>query len=449
MQGVTRSFAQVHELQAQQAHALIGSGSGDDGLHLPQVRDLQIPDASQVGSNIGEQAIPQGGRTAFLDESSQIRLVEKRAGSEGADMLRTHEDPVGNLANRAGRKWVSVGHCRADSQLELTRIRDRTTASKLVPPDCALVVFGSLARGEFAPGPKGSGSDVDWALLVDGAADPKHLSATQAISGVLLEHDDYKAPGPTAVFGGFAFSHELVHWIGGDADTNRNLTRRILLLLESKSVAPDDRVRERVLRCLLDRYLREDRGYHAVHDLKVKVPRFLLNDIVRFWRTMTVDYAAKRRDRGKSGWAIRNVKLRMSRKLIFVAGFLMCISCELRPPPSVVSARNEDDFHSALLDFMLSFTKLTPLEVLAQFASDFGLESFVAESMDQYDAFLGILRDHEKRAELEKMDLDKALQSTLFHEAREIGTKFQTSLTELFFNSKPELTAAAQRYGVF
>jgi hypothetical protein len=90
-----------------------------------------------------------------------------------------------------------------------------------------------------------------------------------------------------------AFSHELVHLIGGEADSNRNTTRRILLLLESRGMVDDDRVRDRVVRNILKRYLQEDLGYHAFHDWKRRVPRFLLNDIVRFWRTMTVDYATK------------------------------------------------------------------------------------------------------------------------------------------------------------
>ena len=33
-----------------------------------------------------------------------------------------------------------------------------------------------------------------------------------------------------------AFSHEIVHHIGGQADTNRNTTQRILLLLEATAL---------------------------------------------------------------------------------------------------------------------------------------------------------------------------------------------------------------------
>lgn len=365
---------------------------------------------------------------------------------------------VAALAAKVGRSWSAIHACAADSETQRKRIMDALHSEKLVQSDCSFIVSGSLARNEFTPGPdakddkKTEGSDVDWTLLVDGQADPQHLPTVQNIANVLAELG-FKRPGPTALFGGLVFSHELVHVIGGDADTNKNLTRRLLLLLESRMLAETSNVRERVMRNIFRRYLDEDRGYHAVHELKIKVPRFLLNDISRFWRTMAVDYAAKRRERAWSGWAIRNVKLRLSRKLIFVAGLAMCLSCQLCPPESVKKdGLSEADFYAALNDFMREFTNRTPLDVLAGFCLRFDEKGDASRLIfDHYDRFLMILRDHDKRGRLEVMDLEQAIDSEVFKEARAVGDGFQAGLDKLFFDNEkhPELTTATQRYGVF
>ena len=42
-----------------------------------------------------------------------------------------------------------------------------------------------------------------------------------------------------------------------------------------------------------------------------------------------VDFASKQRDRAGEGWGLRNAKLRMSRKLIFASGMLVCFSPKL------------------------------------------------------------------------------------------------------------------------
>jgi predicted nucleotidyltransferase len=98
--------------------------------------------------------------------------------------------------------------------------------------DTSLVVFGSLARGEWT-----SGSDLDWTYLIDGQANSDHLIIAQEIQRVLNEHrGKFRPPGQTGTFGNMAFSHDIIHQIGGQHDTNRNTTQRILLLLESGAI---------------------------------------------------------------------------------------------------------------------------------------------------------------------------------------------------------------------
>jgi hypothetical protein len=68
--------------------------------------------------------------------------------------------------------------------------------------------------------------------------------------------------------------------------------------------------------CALHRivaYVVREKRLHKVYAIECRA--FSLNDIVRFWRTMAVDFASKQRDRAGEEWGLRNAKLRMSRKL--------------------------------------------------------------------------------------------------------------------------------------
>ena len=123
-----------------------------------------------------------------------------------------------------------------------------------------------------------------------------------------------------------AFSHDIIHEIGGQDDTNKNMTQRILLLLESCAIGERTDAYERVIRGVINRYLEEDNDL-LTHDSKRYRCSILLNDIVRFWRTMAVDFASKQRDRAGKGWGLRNAKLRMSRTdlCFWFAGLLQLI----------------------------------------------------------------------------------------------------------------------------
>jgi hypothetical protein len=317
---------------------------------------------------------------------------------------------------------------------------------RLVPGDTAFVVFGSLARGEWT-----SGSDVDWTLLVDGAADDAHTTLTHDLRRE-IRAGGWKEPGRGQLFGGLAISHELVHKIGGEADSNRNITQRILLLLESRAPIAGDVVRQRVLRVLLQRYLTEDFGYRMPARAAARVPRFLLNDIVRYWRTMAVDFAAKRREREGEGWLIRNFKLRLSRKLIFAAGLVASLSCALRPPAELLGldGEAEGDYTDLMARHLLGFANRTPLDALAWCAAEFAAGPEVVQDVfGSYDAFLGILGDEEKRTRLARLTPDTMKQDPLFNETRSLSDRFQRGLSALFFATDPRLTETVQKHGLF
>ena len=331
---------------------------------------------------------------------------------------------VSDLALRCGREWPTVVKAQAAAADECTKRAEALSNAGFVPADTSLVVFGSLARGEWT-----HGSDLDWTLLIDGQVLGKHADIAQKIAEAVSK--DSRSPGPTGVFGGLTFSHEIVHFIGGDDDTNTNTTRRILLLLESKSLS-DDTVRERVLRALLDRYVGEDLLYHEPS--KFFVPRFLLNDYVRYWRTMAVDSAQKRRSRTK--WALRNVKLRLSRKLIFVAGLWACLSCRLNPPQGLKESRDNNDndgVRADMTDFLMTFSKQSPLETVAALLLKYDAWDAARLAFDAYDDFLKILDDSDLRNRLEQLKPEDAMRDDTFKRAKKDAEDFQLGLTKVFF----------------
>ncbi len=226
--------------------------------------------------------------------------------------------------------------------------------------DTSLVVFGSLARGEWT-----TKSDLDWTYLIDGEANSDHLRIAQDIQKT-FEKAEYQAPGHTGTFGNMAFSHDIVHQIGGQNDSNKNTTQRILLLLESCTVGKRSEAYERVILGVINRYLEEDNHLLTHDSRRYRVPRFLLNDIVRFWRTMAVDFASKQRDRAGAGWGLRNAKLRMSRKLIFASGLLVCFSANLDPALQTEISTDKNGIKLRLVEHIREYVSLTPLEILAR-----------------------------------------------------------------------------------
>lgn len=341
--------------------------------------------------------------------------------------LPHEESSLAVLEKSCSAHWEAIRTAKEDARKARQKVEDAITedADKLASSDVSLVVFGSLARDEYT-----NESDVDWTLLIDGFADPEHLAVAKYVEGQ-LEKIKLHQPGPTGTFGNLAFSHQLVQQIGGIDDTNINTTQRVLLLLKSRAIKSAEAHR-RVLRAVLRRYVEEEAGTEQTSEGSHRVPRFLLNDIARFWRTMAVDFARKVRERG--GWGLRNAKLRMSRKLIFASGLLTCFSC------TRVGQTHD------LAEYLERYFQSTPLEILAKAVLEYR-EDQAPVVFGAYDRFLSMLSNPKTREHLKKLSADAAREDAVFEEVREISHAFQNGLTALFFES--ELRSLTVNYGVF
>lgn len=242
-----------------------------------------------------------------------------------------------------------------------------------------------------------------------------------------------------------AGSHELIHLIGGRRDTNENMTRRMLLLLESLVIPdPSDRViLSRVIRQILRRYIDGDPSVSRMNSTQPLVPRFLLNDVVRYWRTMAVDYAAKKWDK-EGKWALRNANLRMSRKLIFVKGLLLCLKCR-----SLSKQNSIKETDAKIIDHCERIAGLSAIDVLSEHLLELDALDIAKELFGAYDDFLEILRSPEKRDHLEILRFDNAEKDGVFQEVRDFGKRFQAGLSKLFFDESNGLAELTKEYGVF
>lgn len=373
-----------------------------------------------------------------MSADPQTPGVQPVPASPACDSLRS----VWELERRTESQWNFLRSACQEAETTIKKLSD-ALAEKFASQDYSVVVFGSLARREFT-----ESSDLDWTLLVDGAASDDHWEVACRVRDTVRPIVS-KEPGREGTFGNLAFSHELFHQIGGADDSNRNTTRRILLLLESLCCSSSEAY-DRVIRGILKRYLTEDeaflhwRSHHPV-------PRFLLNDFARFWWTMAVDFAYKKRTRQGEGAVIRNLKLRMSRKLIYAAGLLACFSLALDADRArrLRDLEKSEGVGERLEHFRVLLSK-PPLEILASHLVRHPHLNYSARQLfTAYDCFLGALSARDKRETLERLKDSERYGNPLYQEVRKATHEFRDGLLEMFFDGKSGIEELTKTYGVF
>lgn len=174
--------------------------------------------------------------------------------------------------------------------------------------------------------------------------------------------------------------------IGGRNDDSDTLTKRILILSESIQVGGKlsiKTIRERILKS----YATEERtsGRHVLS---------LCNDLVRYYRTLCIEYKAKVDKDGN--WCKRNLKLRHSRKFWYFSNIVSIITLAESHP------RGNKGGDSIYLEELLHLFDRSPVDRLVD-ALIKSQPIEVAYLLESYSFFLEFMSEQKNRDALHKI----------------------------------------------
>lgn len=217
------------------------------------------------------------------------------------------------LQDRAAACVDRIAEIRAglEAQLDLSlRAQIRQDANR--EPDLRARLGGTTiyATGSLGRLEAGEFSDLD-VFIASGALNRECLGSLENYELIvdLIRTARQNGFPPFSRDGAFLTSHSLTHIVGdvgtpGD-DYSNTFTARMLLLLEGRCVY-GDRAYECAVASVLERY------WPAAEDRKL--PVFLINDFVRYWRTLCLNYEGYKRTNDPLGKRrLDLLKLRLSR----------------------------------------------------------------------------------------------------------------------------------------
>lgn len=265
-------------------------------------------------------------------------------------------------------------------------------------PDAPFVaVAGSLARYEASPA-----SDVDCLIIYPSSPPATAREFRDAVYDVIKSVEIATAEGavplelsnPHGVFRSDAIGAELCKKIGSRDEDYDNISRRLLLLLESQPLWNDsafDALRSQ----LVHEYAAD------VEDDETKHFVLLINDLIRYFRTICVNYHATKQEEPPK-WPIRNIKLRHSRVLMYTS-LLFCLG-ELSKP-EYAAARRRGDVGVAMpkREVLQRSIAQTPLERFV-WLYDVNRDDNIFRLLSLYNNFLEGVGGKESRAALHELE---------------------------------------------
>lgn len=195
-----------------------------------------------------------------------------------------------------------------NSQFKLDKARKVFGKDTVLASNNEICVFaaGSLGRLD-----SGKTSDLDVFVTAMGNDDVGRLKEIEYFASILRINAELEYP-PLSNDGEFLKVFHIRNnetKIGSAVDDSDNwFTTRMLLLLESNFLCNEGAYHKHK-KAILDFYFRDAEGQENFR------PVFLLNDILRYWRTLCLNYEQKARTSPSKSWKKKNFNLKFSRLL--------------------------------------------------------------------------------------------------------------------------------------
>lgn len=329
--------------------------------------------------------------------------------------------------------WPRLRRNRDFSQSTLGSVREELDALALSGV-LTVAVAGSFGRDEAS-----EVSDADFIIVLDedetlddAARRQRNTEVYGQISAPFVARG-IAEPNPTGVFASARTLSELLPpsehgGIGQAAEQSDIMGKRLLLLLESKPLWSDPGYKK-TIDAIFSSYAR-----HVEAEPR-KEYVLLLNDLIRYFRYICVNYESSfgtQRDR----WAIRNIKLRHSRLLMYF-GLLALLG-------EASSIGNDP----AKVTWVREQLALTPLERLAlAYArardSKFGLVAGL------YNSFLESISDPSLRDMLSAVEYADRYDNQEFARLKANSDAFQGELARFCYGQRGRWTDRFYEYLIF
>jgi len=258
------------------------------------------------------------------------------------------------------------------SRAWLARIRNTLQSGEAWPGVETMYVVGSLGRMECV-----RGSDCDLVVVLRDDCSPGDATIARGLDAVWerLEQIGVRRPkangiyaNPTSV--GALWNPDSIGQVDESIDV---FGKRIQLILEGQPVYADDAC-QRLLQRMLKRYAGGPLPHPAVGSDDSKQWSYLLNDLIRYFRSLCVRTQWLR---DPAEWTVVNTKLRHSRLLSYAALLLLL---------GEASCRTGNKF-----EWLVARMRMTPMERIAWVFGEHGAQRQCANIARCYDTFLATM----------------------------------------------------------